>query len=73
MRVYRFRDLKNAGVPFTRKHITHLEKLGTFPMHFYIGENSVAWVADEVDGWVEDRIRRRSSEWRTARIDQGRQ
>jgi predicted DNA-binding transcriptional regulator AlpA len=59
MRLYRFRDLKGAGVPFTRKHVTHLEKLGKFPSHFKIGENSVTWIADEVDRWVEDRIRRR--------------
>jgi predicted DNA-binding transcriptional regulator AlpA len=59
MRLYRFRDLKTAGVPFTRKHVSHLEKLGEFPRHFRIGENSVSWVAEEVDGWVEDRVRGR--------------
>jgi predicted DNA-binding transcriptional regulator AlpA len=59
MRVYRFRDLKGAGVPFTRKHVNHLEKNGKFPRHFNIGDNSVGWVADEVGGWVEDRVRGR--------------
>jgi prophage regulatory protein len=58
-RVYRFRDLSSAGVPYTRKHITALEKRGEFPMHFQLGANSVAWVAEEVDQWVEERIRRR--------------
>jgi predicted DNA-binding transcriptional regulator AlpA len=58
-RIYRFRELKGAGVPFTRKHITHLEKQGRFPMHFRIGENSVGWLAEEVDHWLEERIRRR--------------
>jgi prophage regulatory protein len=58
MRTYRFRELKSAGVPFTRKHVAHLEKRNGFPMHFNIGENSIAWVADEVDRWVEERVRR---------------
>ena len=60
MRTYRFRELKGAGVPFTRKHVTHLEKHNKFPRHFKIGENSVSWIADEVDRWVEDRVRART-------------
>jgi len=47
-RVYRFRDLKGAGVSYTRKHITDLEKRGEFPMHFQLGPNSIGWVAEEV-------------------------
>jgi prophage regulatory protein len=58
-RVYRFRDLKGAGVPYTRKHITDLEKRSHFPMHFQLGPNSVGWVASEVDEWIEARIRSR--------------
>jgi predicted DNA-binding transcriptional regulator AlpA len=59
MRVYRFADLKPAGVPFTRKHVTTLEKRDEFPPHFQLGPNSVAWVGDEVDAWVEGKIRAR--------------
>jgi hypothetical protein len=59
MRTYGFRDLKPAGVPFTRKHITTLEKRAEFPMHFNVGVNSVLWVAYEVDAWVERKIRAR--------------
>ena len=58
-RVYRFPDLKTAGVPFTRKHVTTMEKRDEFPTHFKLGSNSVGWVAAEVDAWVEERIRRR--------------
>lgn len=60
-RVYRFRDLRDAGVSYTRKHVTHLEKQGAFPLHFELGSNSVGWVADEVDAWVDERIRRRGA------------
>jgi len=60
-RVYRFRDLKAAGVPFTRKHITAMEKKGKFPQHFNVTEFSVGWVAGEVDAWVESKIRSRAA------------
>lgn len=59
MRVYRYRELKPAGVPFTRKHISHLEKAGQFPSHFNLTPFSVAWVADEVDQWVDEKVRSR--------------
>jgi prophage regulatory protein len=62
MRVYTFRDLKGAGVPFTRKHITQLEKAGKFPLHFKIGVRATGWVADEVDSWVEQRVRQRDED-----------
>jgi prophage regulatory protein len=58
-RIYRYPDLRPAGVPYTRKHVTHLEKQDEFPMHVELGPNSVGWVAEEVDAWVEERIRRR--------------
>jgi prophage regulatory protein len=59
-RLYTFRDLRFAGVPYTRKHIIDLEKREQFPARVRLGENTVAWVAEEVDAWVEDRIRARA-------------
>jgi predicted DNA-binding transcriptional regulator AlpA len=58
-RIYRFRELKPAGVPFTRKHIVTLMKRGQFPQQFNLTDFSVAWVADEVDAWVGSKIRAR--------------
>jgi predicted DNA-binding transcriptional regulator AlpA len=55
-RLYRFKDLRHAGVPFTRKHITTLEDRGKFPARVKLTEFSVAWVAAEIDHWVEERI-----------------
>jgi len=60
MRIYRFPDLKAAGVIFTRVHVDRLERRGDFPKRFNYGANSVAWVAEEVDSWVQDRIARRN-------------
>jgi len=59
MRLYQFRDLRAAGVPFTRKHIRTLEKRGEFPRHVDLTDFSVAWVAAEVDEWVDHRIQAR--------------
>jgi prophage regulatory protein len=54
-RIYRFPDLRVAGVPFHRVHVDRLEKRGQFPKRFKLGANSVAWDADEVDQWFQDR------------------
>jgi hypothetical protein len=59
MRIYRFRDLRGAGVPFTRKHVRTLEQLDQFPHHVNFGVSTVAWVADEVDEWVATAVRDR--------------
>jgi prophage regulatory protein len=59
MRIYRFHQLRGAGVPFTRKHVRTLEKVDQFPRHVNFGVSTVAWIADEVDEWVEERVRDR--------------
>jgi prophage regulatory protein len=61
VRIYRFRDLRDAGVPFTRKHVDHLEKHGDFPKRFNYGANSVGWVGAKIDAWVQDRIASRDA------------
>jgi prophage regulatory protein len=60
-RIYRFPDLKPAGVPFHRVYVDKLEKRGQFPKRFNYGPNSVAWVAEEVDQWVQGRIASRGA------------
>ena len=58
-RIYVWKELRPNGVPYVRKHVTTLERLGEFPMHFNLGPNRVGWMADEVDAWVEQRVRNR--------------
>jgi prophage regulatory protein len=57
-RIYRYADLKPAGVPFTRKHINTLESRDEFPRRVHLTSFSIGWVAEEVDRWVEEKIRR---------------
>lgn len=44
-------------VPFSMVHIWRLEKQSAFPRRVSIGPNAVAWFADEVDAWIEGRLR----------------
>jgi predicted DNA-binding transcriptional regulator AlpA len=55
-RIYVFGELKAAGVRFTRKHVTALEKRGDFPKRIHLTDFSVGWVAEEVDAWVQSKI-----------------
>jgi predicted DNA-binding transcriptional regulator AlpA len=67
MQVYRFRELKGAGVPFTRKHVTTLEKRSEFPQHFNLTDFTVVWIADEVDAWVAEKVRAHRADPRVTR------
>lgn len=48
-------------VPYSRQHILRLEKAGRFPLRVRIGDHRIAWVADEVDAWVQSHIDKRGS------------
>lgn len=41
--------------------IDRLEKLGKFPKRIRLGQSRVAWIADEVEKWIQDRILTRST------------
>lgn len=50
------------SVPFTRQHVLRLEKIGRFSKRVRIGDNKVAWFADEVEEWQEGRAKERDQE-----------
>ncbi len=37
--------------------IDRLEKAGQFPTRIRLGQNRVVWIADEIEQWIQDRIR----------------
>ena len=43
-------------IPYTRQHILRLEKEGKFPKRVRVGEARIAWVREEVEHWIADRI-----------------
>jgi prophage regulatory protein len=56
-----FSDLKSKhNIPYTRRHIDRLEADGKFPKRVPVGEQRVAWVASEIEAFVEALIAKRS-------------
>jgi prophage regulatory protein len=59
-RILRWRELKEK-VPLTRQHLLRLEKADKFPKRLRLGKNSVGWLEEEVDGWVDEQAAARSA------------
>lgn len=47
------------GVPYSFGHIARLEVAGLFPKRVRLGACRVAWIADEVQNWIDERIAKR--------------
>jgi prophage regulatory protein len=43
------------------QHIARLEAAGQFPKRVRLGACRVAWVAEEVQGWIDERVALRNS------------
>ncbi len=57
-----FDEVRNhKGIAFSRAHIYRLIKDGKFPKPVRLGENRVAFVADEIDAWINERIAERDA------------
>jgi prophage regulatory protein len=55
------KELKSAyGIPYCFAHIARLEAAGQFPKRVQLGACRVAWVAEEVEDWIEERIAHRA-------------
>jgi predicted DNA-binding transcriptional regulator AlpA len=59
-RALTYRQLKpEKGIPWTRQYIRRLERAGRFPHHIMIGANTIAWLEDELDRFLDERTRER--------------
>ena len=55
------KELKSTyGVPYSFAHIARLEAAGHFPTRVRLGACRVAWVAEEVEVWIEERVANRA-------------
>ena len=55
------KELKSVyGVPYSFAHIARLEAAGQFPQRVRLGACRVAWVAEEVEAWIEERVANRA-------------
>jgi prophage regulatory protein len=48
-------ELADYGVPYSRKHLLDLQRLGLFPKAIQSGANRVAWIEADVLQWVASR------------------
>jgi prophage regulatory protein len=56
------KELKSIyGVPYCPAHIARLEAAGSFPKRVTLGACRVAWVAEEVEAWIEERVASRTN------------
>ena len=56
------KELKSVfGVPYSFAHIARLEAAGEFPKRVRLGACRVAWVADEVQAWIDERVATRDA------------
>jgi prophage regulatory protein len=57
------KELKSVfGVPYSFAHIARLEAAGQFPKRIRLGACRVAWIAEEVQAWIDERIAVRDSQ-----------
>ena len=48
-------------VPYTRQHLSRLEKRGLFPRRLQLCGNRVAWIEAEIDAWIMARAAEREA------------
>lgn len=48
-------------VKYSPQHIARLEKAGQFPQRLKLGQNRVAWLLQEVEDWIEERVQQRTA------------
>ena len=49
------------GVPYSFAHIARLEAAGQFPKRIRLGACRVAWLAAEVQNWIDERVALRNT------------
>jgi prophage regulatory protein len=59
--VLRYDDLKDIGIPWSRKTVYAKIRAGQFPPPIYLGGNTSAWVAAEIHDWIKGRIAERDN------------
>ena len=62
MRLLSMEELRTVkGISYSRPHIFRLMKQG-FPKPIKLGLNRNAWIEEEIDRWIEERIKMREVE-----------
>jgi prophage regulatory protein len=48
--------LHGKGIRFSRQHLHRLIRQGLFPRPIKLGKNTNAWLAEEIDAYIAERI-----------------
>jgi prophage regulatory protein len=60
-RMLSYPDLKDRkGIAWSRAHVYRQVQAGKFPKPVKLGEGTAAWVEDEIDRWLDQRIAERN-------------
>lgn len=43
-------------IPYSQNQLRRLEAQGSFPKRVHLGANRVAWVRQEIDQWINERM-----------------
>jgi prophage regulatory protein len=57
LRILDKKALRAKGVPYSNVHLLRLETQGKFPKRFNLTQNRVAWIEDDVDRWIKERVK----------------
>jgi len=61
MRLLDFKDLRSQkGIPYTRRHLQRKVAAKEFPQPISLSTHRIAWVEEEIDQWVADRVAERA-------------
>lgn len=52
--IYDRSDLRRRGIKLSNSTLLRLEAAGRFPRRVRVGAHSVAWIATEIDGHIDD-------------------
>lgn len=56
------KELKSVyGVPYSFAHIARLEAASQFPKRVRLGACRVAWLSEEVQNWIDERVANRNT------------
>ena len=56
LRILDRKALRAKGVSYSNVHLLRLEPAGKFPKRFNLTENRVAWLEEEIDAWIRERV-----------------
>jgi prophage regulatory protein len=61
-RVLSYPDLRDRkGIAWSRAHVYRQVNAGKFPKPVKLGEGTTAWIEEEIDAWLDERIAERNT------------